>query len=380
MNNMIFLTGATGLVGGNLLIRILQRDDSATVSLLVRADSDKKAEDRIINHLVRLSPRIDYTSIAHRVRIICGDVTESQFGLSDEEYDELAKQTTHVVHSAATVQFNLSLDVTRAINVGGTKHVMSFAKRVQELGSLRRVAHISTAYVSGKRSGIIYEDKDQSAIAFANSYEHAKYEAEKYVRGLMQELPIMIFRPSIIVGDSRTGATSAFNVLYGPLKLISRGLLRYIPGSSSTPLDVVPVDYVADAMYHIFFQSNEQTGKTYHLTAGKENVSTAGEILDLAVKYFDGETAGRKTRRITFLPLSFCRAAKRFLRAELKKFLEMMKPFEPYLCVERTFDDTNTSTALRGTNIVPPRFEQYYETILQYCIEANWGRQLKRAS
>jgi long-chain acyl-CoA synthetase len=380
MNNMIFLTGATGLVGGNLLVRILQRDATTTVSLLVRSDSDRKAEERIINHLKQLSPEIDYKRIAHRIRIICGDVTESQFGLSDEKYNELAKRTTHVVHSAATVQFNLSLDVTRAINVGGTKQVMSFAKRVQESGSLKRVAHISTAYVSGNRSGVIYEDMAHSATAFSNSYEHAKYEAEQYVRGLMKELPIMIFRPSIIVGDSATGATTAFNVLYGPLKLISRGLLRYVPGSSSTPLDVVPVDYVADAMYHIFFESNEQTGKTYHLTAGKENVSTAGEIVKLAVKYFDGDAAGRKTRRIRFLPLSFCNAAKRFLRSELKKLLEMMKPFEPYLCVRRIFDDTNTSTALRGTNIVPPRFEQYHETILRYCIEANWGRQMRRAS
>src|SRR3990170_1231258 len=158
MNNKIFLTGATGLVGGNLLVRILQRDATATVSLLVRADSESKAEERIINHLKRLSPEIDYKSIRDRVRIICGDVTESQFGLSDERYNQLAKQTTHVVHSAATVQFNLSLDVTRAINVGGTKQVMSFAKHVQKMGSLKRVAHISTAYVSGNQSGIIYED------------------------------------------------------------------------------------------------------------------------------------------------------------------------------------------------------------------------------
>lgn len=380
MNNMIFLTGATGLVGGNLLLRILQRDPSTTVSILVRAVSDRKAEERVINHLKQISQGSEYEQIAGRVRIIRGDVTENKFGLSDEEYDEIAEQTTHVVHSAATVQFNLSINATRSINVGGTKHVMSFAKRVQELGSLKKVAYISTAYVSGKRSGIIYEDKDQPSTAFANNYECAKYEAEQYVRGLMNELPIMIFRPSIIVGDSTTGATSAFNVLYGPLKILSRGLLRYIPGSSSTPLDVVPVDYVADALYHIFFQSNEPAGKTYHLTAGRENVYTAGEIIDLAVKYFHGGTKSRETRKITFLPIGFCHAVKRLFRAELKKLLGMMIPFEPYLCVQRIFDDTNTSTALRGTDIVPPRFDQYCDTILRYCVEVNWGRQLKQAS
>lgn len=114
------------------------------------------------------------------------------------------------------VKFNAPIEETRAMNVEATKKVMAFDRRPRECGSLQRFAYISTAYVSGFREDIIYENDPLPAALFANSYERAKPEAETQVRTHMAFLPISIFRPSIIIGDSKTGKTMLFNAVYTP--------------------------------------------------------------------------------------------------------------------------------------------------------------------
>lgn len=378
MKKNIFLTGSTGFVGVNLALRILKNDPTARLSLLVRSASRQEALHRFIETLCIVDPSIELESILPRLHCFSGDITVPQFGLSHQEYEQLVNEATHIIHSAASVEFQLSLEESRRINCGGTREVMALAMLAKKHGQLQRVAHISTAYVSGSREGTIYED-ELKETSFSNAYEQSKHETEKFVRELMNELPIMIFRPSVIVGDSKSGITTTFNVLYSPLKLIYRGLVPFLPGSSTNPLDVVPIDYVADAVYHLFLRADDSVGKTYHLTAGSKNQFTVGQIADSAVEYFNEVMSGESVKKVRFVhPTLFRRGLS--LLPRTGKVLQIVKTYEPYFSVRRVFDDINTTSALQGTGICAPRFSDYYRTILNYFIEAQYQGRLRHAA
>ena len=380
MKRVIFLTGATGLVGSNLIPRILENDNESRLILLIRGNSEDDAKQRVDEMLWTIQEEIDFDQVKHRIQVIRGDITLKRLGLSKVLYEGLAKEVTHIIHSAATVQFQLTLECARKVNCEGTRNVIELAKSAQKNGQLQRVAYISTAYVSGNREGRIFEDELDCGQEFGNTYEQTKFESEKYVQSLTSELPITIFRPSIIVGDSRTGKTTAFNVLYLPLKLISRGIVTILPGSRYTPLDVVPVDFVCDAINHIFFNSNGCVGKTYHLTANQEKSPTTGEVVDLASDFFNQKALDRNAPQIKFVPAELCHKARPFVGSHTRRVLQAMEPFEPYLSGERAFDNSNTCSALKGTEIAPHQFRVYFQTILRYCIETDWGKSSKRAA
>lgn len=380
MKKVVFLTGGTGFVGGNLIPRILKGDPASKLVLLLRGNSDREAEQRLNELLWRLAPGIEAHEAKKRTQVIRGDITAGRLGLSESVYDSLAHEVTHIIHSAATVQLQLPLSCARLVNCQGTKNVIELARRVHDLGKLQRFAYVSTAYVSGYRKGTIYEDELARGQQFANTYEQTKFEAEKIIQQWMHELPIMVFRPSIIVGNSKTGKTTAFNVLYPALKLIYSGILNTLPGLPRTPMDVVPIDFVVEAIYHIFLKTNNGSGKTYHLAAGEGKVTTTGAIVDLAVDYFNQIAGRKKIARIQFLPLTQYEAAKRCDFDKKKKAFHAMELYEPYLCVEKTFDNTNTVAALAGTSVAPPDFEMYYPKLLRYCIETNWGKTINQAA
>jgi long-chain acyl-CoA synthetase len=299
--------------------------------------------------------------------------------MQTEDYRYWSSHITHIIHSAANVSFRQTLEQARHSNLYGTENVMSLARSGLAAGKLERVAYISTAYISGNRSGKIYEEELDCGQNFSNTYEQSKFESELRVRRLMSELPITIFRPSIIVGDSETGKTRAFNVLYFPLKLLYRGVLKVLPGSPQTPTDIVPVDYVCDAFYHIFFRSNSCLGKTFHLTAGAEKATTAGEVVNLAVNYFNQVAGKKKYRTVRFIPAQFYHAARHLVYGQAKKIFQVMENFESYLLVKKSFDDGNTRTAMNGTGIRVQSFRKYYQLLLDYCLACDWGDLIKAA-
>lgn len=378
MNQIVFLTGATGLVGGNLIPRILKDYNIIRLVLLVRGSSDREAEQRVDEMLGTLSPEIDKNQAKERIQVVRGDITLDKLGLAENLYDSLAKEVTHIIHSAATVQFQLPLECARLVNCTGTENVMTLAHYAQNRGRLKGVAYVSTAYVSGDRGRRILETELDCGQQFSNTYERTKLESEKIVHQWMNELPVTIFRPSIIVGDSKTGRTTAFNVLYPPLKLIQRGLIQVLPGSENTPLDVVPVDFVADAIDHVFLKTEQGIGKTYHLTVGEGNSTTTGEVVDKAIDYFN--KTGGHLHRVKFMLVERYHKAKQSLLGHERRIWQAMEIYEPYLCVNRTFDNSNTRFALRGTGITVPDFKTYCHTILGYCIQTDWGKRLRNAA
>ncbi len=347
--------------------------------MLVRENSATKAQQRIENLLKILSPEIDIVQARRQIRVICGDITLSGLGLSEPVLNSLATEVTHIIHAAASTQFQLPLKYARLVNYKGTKNIMAFAKQAQDAGNLQHVGYISTAYVCGKKEGTIYEDDMEHQKGFSNTYEQTKWESEQFVRNLMSDLPVTIFRPSIVVGDSKTGMTLAFNVLYTPLKWIQKGVITVLPCSPDTPLDVVPVDFVSNAILHFLLKTEKCIGKIYHLVAGKANSATVGEIVKHAINYFNNTALGKPKIGIKFSPPYFYCGPPPILHGKVKRALQLIKIYESYICTKRHFDNTNTINALQGTNISTPKLSSYFNNILSYCYWTNWGKRIKYA-
>jgi thioester reductase-like protein len=359
----ILLTGAPGFVGMAVLARLLAAGHE--VHCLIRAGDDAEADARLRTVLARVEAPSTGRPVA-----IAGDLTAPRLGLG-ARHDKLAARVSTVIHSAASVAFDLPIEEARAINVEGTRRVLDFAAAVP---GLRRVAYVSTAYVAGDRRGTVYED-DRESGAFRNSYERSKHEAETLVRS--STLPWTIARPSIVVGESTTGWTASFNVLYGPLRAFDAGAYPVLPARRRSPVDVVPVDYVADAVAALAHHP-EAEGGTFHLTAGA-NTSTVGEIMGLATGRFDRPAPRvvppRAYRRLVH-PLVLRR-----VRPSTRRLLERSEVYFPYFAMRLRFDDARSRALLAPMGIAPARLDDYFGRIVEFARAARWGkRPLDRAA
>jgi thioester reductase-like protein len=365
----VLLTGATGFVGMQVLARYLERT-SQHVYVLVRGSSSRHAKRRIERCLALLfGERNPYRE---RVTAVCGDLRRPGLGLgAADDRERLAEQVTEIVHAGASVSFGLDLQESRAINVEGTRRVLELGERCQQRGGLRRLSHISTAYVSGEHDGCFSEDELDVGQTFRNSYEQSKFEAELLVQEHRGRLPITVLRPSIVVGESSSGWTTTFNVLYWPIKAFARGAYAALPARRQAPVDVVPVDYVADAILELTHACEAQ-GATFHLTAGR-SASSVGELVDLTTAYFD-----RPAPRLLD-PSLYRRAVHpllvRFAQDERRRrALQSSEVFFPYFATKTTFDERRARVALRRARISAPPLAKYFTRLVEFALAAEWGR------
>jgi thioester reductase-like protein len=353
----ILLTGATGFVGMAVLARLLA--DGREVLCLVRASDDADADARLRAVLAR----VDAASTPGRAVAVAGDLTAPRLGLG-ERHDRLAAQVGAVIHSAASVSFDLPLDEARGINVEGTRRVLEFASAVP---GLERLTYVSTAYVAGDRRGTVYED-DRARGPFRNSYERSKHEAEGLVR--RSDLPYTITRPSIVVGERASGWTASFNVLYAPLRALGAGAYPVLPARRRAPVDVVSVDYVADAVVALA-EHPEAVAGTFHLTAS-EHASTVGELGAMAVARLGQReprlVPPRLYRRIVH-PLVMRRASR-----STRRLLERSEVYFPYFAMRLRFDDARSRALLAPLGIAPSPLPDYFGRLLEFARAARWGR------
>lgn len=368
----LLVTGATGFLGREVVRHVLDHEPESRLTLLVRgrdaADARRRGES-LVGELVGEERR---GAALSRVEIVAGDIERERLGLDAAGWDRLAATTTAVIHGAASVSFTLPIDQARKINVEGTRRVLDLARAARA-----RVDYVGTAYVAGERRGIAHERELDVGQSFRNTYEQTKMEAEALVQARWGEQAIAVFRPSIIVGDSRTGRTASFKVLYWPLRLYARGLVPFIPGRPSTPVDVVPSDYVVEALMAIR-RSEVSLGRAYHLAAGVEHDSTLGELIDLAAGFF-------AVRRPPFVrPERILRFFRPFVDhvawGEFKRRMIAARVYTPYLNLDLRFDTRGAREALVGTGIAVPPVRSYFATLLRYCVETEWGRRPEQAA
>lgn len=276
MSNVVLLTGATGFLGSQIARQLIQTTDCTLVAL-VRAANGTEATQRLRRAWWDWPETVG--AIGSRVELLCGDVTAPYLGLDKTVYNKVVRQITHIIHTAVDLRLNAPLDELRKTNVQGTANVLAFARAVHADHGLSRLAHVSTAYVAGGRRGEVPEDALTAEFGFSSAYEMSKYEGECLVAAAKAELPISIFRPGMIVGDSTTGAIKTFNTIYFPLRLYLTGALRLLPANADLPVNIVPVDYVAAAIAHLTFVP-PAAGLTFHLVAPHDALPKAGELVE----------------------------------------------------------------------------------------------------
>ena len=356
----IFLTGSTGYIGAHVASNLLE-GHGAALNLLVRAGDPREAELRLWQALqLHLKfPRF-YEYLQTRIRVFRGDLTSPGFGLSRDDYDRLVHTTDSVIHCAASLNRKSEKSCLN-VNLRGTLEVLTLARHAEHYHGLRRFSQVSTVAVAGRRSNeIVTEDR---AIEWDRSdydpYARTKKFCEHMMRVLLPDTPKTVFRPSIVLGDSRYPETTQFDMVKAFVFLAGLPALPFRP---TDKVDIVNVDYVADAIATLH-QKDQPKYDTYHLSSGTE--SQTFRQLTTAL------SAAQNKRGPVFLPFMekpFAGSVS-FLsnrQGGIANGASLMKVFMPYLVWNTVFDNTRVTSEL-GRKPVP--FSQYSYPLLTFSRE-----------
>lgn len=363
MNSIIFLTGATGFLGTEISERLIKRKN-LSLMILIRG---KNYEDAY-RHLKRAwweskTLKNELEKIGNensRITILNGDITHEQLGLDNEKYQHLTKNVTHIIHAAADLRLNIPMKELRKINVHGTNNVIEMAHEAHK-HKLQKFSHVSTAYVAGGRTGLVEEDSISAKYGFKSNYEKSKYEGEVNVRN--SDLPFTIFRPGMIVGDSKSGYIKTFNTIYLLMRLYLKGL-KVLPVSKDQKINLVPVDYVADAICTIALANNTQ-GLTFHLTSPQKSSPTVKQLVNHINKWAS-ENLDLKLPNPIFLPVS--PIIPTFTKIFLSKdhgIGKILGEISPYLNEDRIFDTTNTEKFMGKYSL---KWTEYLQRLLEFAV------------
>ena len=353
----IFLTGSTGYIGAHVAANLLDTH-AASLNLLIRAKDAEEAALRLWNAIqLHLDfPRF-YEHLQTRIRIFPGDLTAPQFGLNRDDYDRLIHTTDSVVHCAASLNRKSEKSCLN-VNLRGTLEVVQLARHSHYYHGLRRFSNVSTVAVAGKRQNeVVTEDR---AIDWERSdydpYARTKKFCEHMVRELLPDVQITIFRPSIVLGDSRYPETTQFDMVKAFVFLAG---LKALPFRPSDQIDIVNVDFVADAIASLH-QKAEPLYDTYHLSSGRDSQTFREVTVALS--------AAQQTRSPIFLPFfekPFASTVNALAnrKGSLGYGASLMKVFMPYLVWNTVFDNTRVTAEL-GKKPVP--FSKYSYPLLKF--------------
>jgi thioester reductase-like protein len=363
----ILITGATGAIG-SALVPLFLREESTTVRLVLRAGSPGQLQERLRQLFAFWE--MDWQEIpASRLEAYAGDVTLPLLGLDSDVYGRLAGEVTHVIHAAGNVKLNQSLDAARKSAVSSAAHVVAFCRSCLRAGPFRKLDFVSTVGVAGRTHGRVPEEPLRQPRAFHNTYEAAKAEAEDYLLGEMRSgLAATIHRPSMVVGDSRTGQIIHFQVFYFLSELLC-GMKTWgvVPHTGAVRLDIIPVDYVAAAL-HLASGSAETAGRVFHLCAGPDHAPGLSQLIPRLRHVF--ACHGRHLPRLHRVRPGLVRAllplATSLSPAGFRRALQGLPYFLAYLDEEQLFENDRTREFLAGHGLSIPRVDQYLERVLHY--------------
>jgi thioester reductase-like protein len=356
----IFVTGGTGYIGAHVAANLLE-NHGAALNVLVRAKDPQEAQLRLWKGLqlhLRFPQFFEY--LQTRIRVFRGDLTLPGFGLNRDEYDRLVHTTDSIIHCAASLNRKSEKSCLN-VNLRGTLEVLTLARHIEHYHGLRRFSDVSTVAVAGRRSHeVVTEDRsiewDRSDY---DPYARTKKFCEHMMHVLLPDTPTTVFRPSIVLGDSRHPETTQFDMVKAFVFLAGLPVLPFRP---TDKIDIVNVDFVADAIATLH-QKDQPQHDTYHLSSGIESQTFRELTTTLA--------AAQAKRGPFFVPVleSPFSGAVNFAanrKGQVAKIASLMKVFMPYLVWNTVFDNTRVTSEL-GRKPVP--FSQYSYPLLKFSRE-----------
>ncbi len=354
----IFVTGSTGYIGAHVVAGLLE-GHTDSLKLLVRAKDHHDAEVRVWRALqLHMDfPRF-HNFLESRIALFLGDLTDAGFGLAQGDYRSLVRSTDSVIHCAATLNRRSEKSCLN-VNLRGTLEVIKLAAAARDDHGLRRFSHVSTVAVAGQRQNeVVREDQpiDWERSDY-DPYARTKKFCEHMIRELLPDVPRTIFRPSIVLGDSRRAETTQFDMVRAFVFLAG---LPVLPFRSNDRIDIVPVDFVADAIVALH-QKEKPRHDTYHLSSGTSSqtfreltdalAATQGKLKAIFMPGLEG------LFRWTVNTLAARRGATVGYGASL------LKVFLPYLVWNTVFDNTRVVSEMGRT---PAPFSQYCYPLLKF--------------
>lgn len=345
----ICITGFPGFLGSALLPRVLAPSNDDSAICLVQARYRDRAVGRLAD-IVEAHP-----AMQGRVQIVEGDISEAG-GLRG--LTSASPQVTQIFHLAAIYDLSVPRDRALRINVDGTRRMLDFGAKCR---NLRRFHHVSTCFVSGRYAGTFTEDDLRVGQTFNNCYEESKYLSEIAVQERMESgLPATIYRPAIVVGDSKTGATQKYDGPYYVLRWLMRqprvAVLPVAGNPSAFRVNVVPRDFVVDAISHLSGLAGSE-GMVYQL-ADPEPLTVDAMIDTLA------RAAGRRVVRVR-LPTRVAKSAIDHVPG-VYRLMQIPSAAIDYFVHPTSYDSSHTQAALHGTGISVPPFSSYVDKLAAF--------------
>jgi nucleoside-diphosphate-sugar epimerase len=348
----LLMTGFPGFLGSALLPRLLARRAGVRAICVVQTQHLGTANERL------RSIEAAHPDVVGRTELVVGDITEPNLGIDAAEAATLA-DVTEVWHLAAVYDLTVAEDLARRVNVDGTERVLEFCR---QRPAFDRLQYVSTCYVSGRYEGEFTEDALDEGQGFHNHYEATKFEAELLVRKAMADgLPATIYRPGIVVGDSRTGETQKYDGPYFVARFLRRqplplAVLPAVDPELTTPL--VPRDFVVDAMDQLSVL-DRSLGRTYALT--DPNPPTNRQVAEILARHLG--------KRLVWVPvpLGLTRSALATVPG-LSRLLGLPAEVLDYFESTTAYGATNMVTDLEGTGVACPTFESYAGRLVEYML------------
>jgi thioester reductase-like protein len=347
----VLLTGFPGFLATRLMEELLAYQTEATFHFLVQSKHRRLAERR----LAELAD--EYEDFAGRWEVHEGDITDPLLGFDEDLYAELTSRVGVVWHLAAIYDLAVPEKFAYEVNVSGTIHVLDFCEECEDF---ERFNYISTCYVAGERQGMIYEDELDEGQGHNNHYESTKFWAEVEVQRRWDEIPTVILRPGIVVGDSRTGETDKYDGPYYLFKLM-RKLPDWLPmvniGKGDTVVNIVPVDFVAESMAYLGLKQ-ETDGQVYQLA--DPNPMRSRDIVALLLDCMNKAPAvGSVPTKLMKWTLS---------NPKVEELIGVPEETIVYFNHDAKFDSSNTQRELDDTPIRCPHLSTYMQTLVDYFL------------
>ena len=342
-----FITGFPGFIAARLVKRLAA--DGSRFLLLVQPAFVERAREEIalITRETEAPP--------DRFRILEGDITQPNLGLSPADAESARRETTTVFHLAAIYDLAVAEDLAMKVNVEGTRNVNSFVRSIK---NLRRYHYVSTCYVAGLREGVIRETELRHDAGFRNHYEETKYLAELEVEALKSELPVTIHRPSVVCGDSRTGETAKYDGVYyliQYLRLWPAGLTLINIGNREVQLNLVPIDFVIEGMVALA-KDERAVGATVQL-ADPAPLATR-QLFDEIAEALQGRGS------VVSVPPQLVRPA--LMLPFSPKLSGLPLAAVPYFFLGQTYDTTRARELLEPHGIRCPGFSDYVTNLVDF--------------